>query len=95
MSKKAEEFFREKMIEYAGSETSRKINKVVNFETEARIMEEYFEYRLNNGDFPLNEYAKEKLEYIKGNAVVRYFPNQEPSLEWAGAVIDLLEELGL
>jgi hypothetical protein len=43
----------------------------------------------------LSDYAKKKLEYINGNCIARDFPNNQPTLEWAGAVLDLLEELGL
>jgi hypothetical protein len=38
-------------------------------------------------------YAKKKLEYIVGHSIVRDFPNNQPTLEWAGAVLDLLEDL--
>jgi hypothetical protein len=43
----------------------------------------------------LSDYAKKKLEYINGNCIATDFPNNQPTLEWAGAVLDLLEELGL
>jgi hypothetical protein len=43
----------------------------------------------------LSDYAKKKLEYINGNCIARNFPNNQPTLEWAGAVLDFLEELGL
>ena len=43
----------------------------------------------------LSEYAIKKLEYINGNCITRDFPNKQPTLEWVGAVLDLLEELGL
>jgi hypothetical protein len=56
----------------------------------------------NNGVLPwdsgielLSYYAKNKLEYINGSCIARDFPNKRPTLEWAGAVLDLLEELGL
>lgn len=48
-----------------------------------------------SGIVPLNENAKKKLEYINGSYIVRYFPQNQPTKEWAGAVLDLLEELGL
>lgn len=43
----------------------------------------------------LSDYAKKKLEYIKGHSIARDFPNNQLTLEWAGAVLDLLEELKL
>ena len=43
----------------------------------------------------LSEKAEEKLEFILGRSVTRNFPNTDPDLEWAGAVLDLLEEIGL
>jgi len=43
----------------------------------------------------LSDYAKKKLEYINGHCIARDFPNNKPTLEWAGAVLDLLQELGL
>jgi len=43
----------------------------------------------------LSEYAKEKLNYINGSCISRDFPKCPPTLEWAGAVLDLLEELKL
>jgi hypothetical protein len=48
-----------------------------------------------NNEIKLSDYAKKKLEYIIGHSIVREFPHQQPSLEWTGAVIDLLEELKL
>jgi len=48
-----------------------------------------------SGTLPLTDYAKEKLEYINGNCIARDFPNEQPTKEWAGAVLDLLEELKL
>jgi hypothetical protein len=48
-----------------------------------------------SGMLPLTENAKEKLEYINGNCIARDFPNEQPTKQWAGAVLDLLEELGL
>lgn len=43
----------------------------------------------------LSDYAKQKLEYITGHSIATQFPNVEPHTEWAGAVLDLLKELGL
>lgn len=43
----------------------------------------------------LSQKAEEKLEFILGRSVTRDFPHTEPDLEWAGAVLDLLEEIGL
>ena len=43
----------------------------------------------------LSEKAKEKLTYILGRDVVRGFPNIDPDRLWVGAVLDLLEEIGL
>lgn len=43
----------------------------------------------------LSEKAKEKLTYILGRDVVRGFPSVYPDRLWAGAVLDLLEEIGL
>jgi hypothetical protein len=43
----------------------------------------------------LSDYAKKKLEHINGHCIARDFPNNQPTLEWAGAVLDLLEELKL
>ena len=60
-----------------------------------------FENQQGNGVLPcvsgmlLSDYAKTKLEYINGNCIARDFPNNQPTWEWAGAVLDLLEELGL
>jgi hypothetical protein len=48
-----------------------------------------------SGMLPLSERAKEKLDYINGHSIARNFPNTEPDLQWCGAVLDLLEELGL
>lgn len=48
-----------------------------------------------SGMLPLTENAKEKLKYINGSCIARYFPKEQPTKEWAGAVLDLLEELGL
>jgi hypothetical protein len=49
-----------------------------------------------SGMLPLNENAKEKLEYINGHWIVREFPKIEKvDLQWVGAVLDLLEELKL
>ena len=47
------------------------------------------------GMLPLTENAKKKLEYINGSCIARDFPKEQPTKEWAGAVLDLLEELGL
>ena len=41
------------------------------------------------------ENAKSKLEYINGSCIARDFPKEQPTKQWAGAVLDLLEELGL
>ena len=43
----------------------------------------------------LSKKAEEKLEFILSRSVTRDFPHTEPDLEWAGAVLDLLEEIGL
>lgn len=48
-----------------------------------------------SGMLPLTENAKSKLEYINGSCIVRDFPKEQPTKQWAGAVLDLLEELGL
>lgn len=48
-----------------------------------------------SGMLPLTENAKKKLEYINGSCIAREFPKEQPTKEWAGAVLDLLEELGL
>ena len=48
-----------------------------------------------SGILPLTENGKKKLEYINGSCIARDFPNEQPTKEWAGAVLDLLEELGL
>jgi len=67
-----------------------------------RFFEDYEKAKAENsrlhgvsGKFPLNENAKKKLEYIKGSCIVRDFPHEQPNREWAGAVLDLLEEMGL
>lgn len=36
-----------------------------------------------------------KLNYINGHCTVRDFPNVTPSIEWTGAVLDLLDLLNL
>jgi hypothetical protein len=46
-----------------------------------------------SGMLPLTENAKKKLEYINGSCIARDFPKEQPTKEWAGAVLDLLEEL--
>jgi hypothetical protein len=43
----------------------------------------------------LSEYAQKKLEYINGSCIAREFPEHQPSKEWAGAVLDLLEDMKL
>lgn len=43
----------------------------------------------------LSESAIEKLNFINGHGSIRDFPHTQPPLEWVGAVLDLLEELGL
>jgi hypothetical protein len=48
-----------------------------------------------SGMLPLSERAREKLDYINGHSIARNFPNTPPDLQWCGAVLDLLEELGL
>ena len=48
-----------------------------------------------SGMLPLTENAKQKLEYINGSCIARDFPKEQPTKQWAGAVLDLLEELGL
>ena len=48
-----------------------------------------------SGMLPLTENAKQKLEYINGSCIVRDFPKEQITKQWAGAVLDLLEELGL
>jgi len=47
-----------------------------------------------SGMLPLTENAKSKLEYINGSCIARDFPKEQPTKQWAGAVLDLLEELG-
>ena len=43
----------------------------------------------------LSEYAQKKLEYINGSCIAREFPEHQPNREWAGAVLDLLEDMKL
>ena len=69
------------------------------------LIEQYADERVNqalnipddvvSGMLPLTENAKSKLEYINGSCIARNFPKDQPTKQWAGAVLDLLEELGL
>jgi hypothetical protein len=44
----------------------------------------------------MSETAKEKLEYINGHWTGREFPRiDKVDLQWVGAVLDFLEEIGL
>lgn len=43
----------------------------------------------------LSDYAQKKLEYINGSCIARDFPKEQPTKEWAGAVLDLLEDMKL
>jgi hypothetical protein len=52
------------------------------------------EYKNPNKIFDLlSDDAKRKLNYINGSCIAREFPDNKPTLEWAGAVLDLLKEL--
>ena len=42
-----------------------------------------------------NDWLEKKIKAITEDATVKDFPHAQPSLEWAGNVIDLLEFLGL
>lgn len=42
----------------------------------------------------LNPVAEEKLDFISRSGFRKKFPNEKPSLEWTGAVLDLLDEIG-
>jgi hypothetical protein len=55
----------------------------------------YLESKSDGVTLPLTDRAKEKLNYINGSGISRYFPDQEPTKQWVGAVLDLLEELKL
>lgn len=48
-----------------------------------------------NNEIHLSDYAKKKLSFINRNCISTNFPNNKPTLEWAGAVLDLLKELKL
>lgn len=45
--------------------------------------------------FKLNKKAIKKLEFIRGSYIATNFPNSKPTKQWAGAVLDFLEETGL
>jgi len=61
----------------------------------AREVVKLFAIQNVSGMLPLTENAKSKLEYINGSCIARDFPKEQPTKQWAGAVLDLLEELGL
>jgi hypothetical protein len=56
-----------------------------------RLIREHFE---RNVSIKLNDNAIKKLEFISGAGFRRNFPESKPSLEWVGAVLDFLEEIG-
>ena len=47
------------------------------------------------GSFKITEPAQKKLDFILGHSIARDFPETNPTKEWAGAVLDLLEIIGL
>jgi hypothetical protein len=51
--------------------------------------------KISSNKIILSDFAKKKLNYINGSCISRNFPNELPTKEWAGAVLDLLEELKL
>ncbi len=48
-----------------------------------------------DNEIHLSDYAQKKLRFINGNCIATDFPNNKPTLEWVGAVLDLLKELKL
>ena len=67
-----------------------------------RIAEEYAQQQVKlfaipdvGGSFNISESAKEKLDYILGNAITREFPKVQPTKQWVGAVLDFLEIVGI
>ena len=44
-----------------------------------------------SGSFVITESAQETLDFILGHSTTRDFPKTQPTKEWAGAVLDLLE----
>jgi hypothetical protein len=49
---------------------------------------------LENSILP-NDWLENKIKVITEDAIVKNFPDTNPTIEWASNVIDLLEFLGL